>query len=165
MLDAINLPCGSTHVRIDCGLRISILLRESVCKKNLIRWCFCGLRIWRWGYGNVEFIVRLLLRYFLGLTKHTVFTTSPSDLEKYFRLNEKLPIRPVFLVAAEARRSLGLNVGIINLQGEEWYKVRTYQPITVFLEWSVSRVEFWLSLQLDWATKVGRLLDDLKNRP
>ena len=52
-----------------------------------------------------------------------VSTSSAKDVETFFRMNDRYPIRNGFEVAAMSRQEGGFSVGLTSAQNEQWYQV------------------------------------------
>ena len=58
------------------------------------------------------------------LSDMDVFICAPEDVKAIFRINEKYPNRPKLEPVVKGRQILNINEGIVNAQGEDWFRVR-----------------------------------------
>ncbi|XP_039260487.2 cytochrome P450 10-like [Styela clava] len=57
--------------------------------------------------------------------EYIVYCSSPRDSEVMFRSDGRTPIRDALLNVKHARKKLGVPLGLMNLSGLEWYRIRS----------------------------------------
>ena len=63
---------------------------------------------------------------FPGVTRPTVYTSAPEDVETVFRAESKNSCRPTLDFVAKSRDVLGIHPGLVNSQGETWKRIRKF---------------------------------------
>ncbi|XP_055887015.1 cytochrome P450 10-like isoform X3 [Biomphalaria glabrata] len=85
---------------------------------------------------------------------HHVVISCPVEYSKVINAEGKYPVRIQMLPIAHYRKLRGLDLGLVNAQGEEWYKTRTI----------VSKKMLKLSEVLRFSEEMGQVADDFVTR-